>query len=85
MGTHSVCEGPKASRIKSLTEAARGKPILVSAIPPAGRTAGSLQVQREESKKKKADSRKITKRIFCSFALSAEGVFPKDSVSLFPS
>ena len=44
-----------------------------------------LRGQRQESREKREESRKIKTRVFLVFSLSAEGVFPKDSVSLFPS
>ena len=76
---------PKRGRQRSPNEAARGGPTLFSAIPPPGGTSGGFEGRGKRAEKREKREEKRENAFFFCFSLSAEGVFPKDRVSLFPS
>ena len=76
---------PKRGRQRSPNEAARGGPTLFSAIPPSGGTSGGFEGRGKRAEKREKRAEKAKNTFFFVFSLSAEGVFPKDSMTLGPS
>ena len=76
---------PKRGRQRSPNEAARGGPTLFSAIPPSGGTSGGFEGRGKRAEKREKREEKRENTCFFCFSLSAEGVFPKDSMTLGPS